>query len=257
MDKFILKNLYLGTCSWNHRDWVWEFYPRNSHPKDFLKFYAKQFNSVEINSTWYQIPEEATIKKWCEAVPKDFIFALKVPRVITHEKILENCQDELKQFLYMVDKLENKLGPLLFQFPSYFTKSYRDQLTSFIKVLPKGYKFAIEIRDKNFLGQEFYNLLNRHNIALVLTSYSRMPRLDLITSDFTYIRWIGDRKKIKKLATRWNKVVIDRSDDLRWWREKILNYLKNKISIYAYFNNHYSGYAIDTAKVFMEMLMEE
>ena len=145
------------------------------------------------------------------------------PQVITHEKVLVDCEDDINHFLKTMDALGDKLGPLLFQF-GYFNKSkfksgaeFLSLLKPFLKKLPKGYKFAIEVRNKNWLDLRFVDLLREHGVALALIDQGWMPRpwerkedFDLITADFAYVRWLGDRKGIEKMTKNWNKAIVDR-----------------------------------------------
>src|SRR5882762_5256016 len=154
------------------------------------------------------------------------------PQVITHEKVLVDCEDDLNHFLKTMDALEDKLGPLLFQF-GYFNKTkfksgaeFLALLKPFLKKLPKGYKFAVEIRNKNWLDLRFVDLLREHGVALALIDQGWMPRpwemksdLDLITADFTYVRWLGDRKGIEEKTKTWDKIIVDRRGDLLEWVE--------------------------------------
>jgi uncharacterized protein YecE (DUF72 family) len=167
-----------------------------------------------------------------------------------------------------MDALGDKLGPLLFQF-GYFNSSkfksgaeFMALLKPFLKKLPKDYKFAIEIRNKAWLNAQFADVLREHGVALTLLDQSWVPRpwemkekFDLVTADFLYVRWLGDRKGIEQLTKTWNKVVVDRNNDLKNWVDVLQQMVNDKkiLKMFAYANNHYAGHAPATVKLFMEM----
>ena len=192
--------IYLGTSAFTAAGWEGSFYPRGMQPRDFLTYYATQFATVEVDSTFYRIPSASTVTGWYKKTPPDFIFAAKVPQVITHEKVLVDCEAEFDEFISRMDVLDEKLGPLLLQFP-YFNKNafksvgeFCERLRFFPKRLQDMFtcRFAIEIRNKHWLDARFAALLREYNVALVLTDQSWMPRpdewfekFDPITADFT------------------------------------------------------------------------
>jgi uncharacterized protein YecE (DUF72 family) len=145
------ENLLVGTSSWSSTDWVGPFYPPNLKPGQFIEAYARKFRAVEIDSTYYSIPSPQVVTSWREKTPPGFIFAAKIPGVITHEKVLKDCQAELTMFLKNMELLGNRLGPLLLQFP-YFNRNvfpsrepFERRLKTFLETLPKDFKFALEI----------------------------------------------------------------------------------------------------------------
>lgn len=150
-------------------------------PADYLRFYAEHFPAVEVDSTFYACPSVQTVSNWAARTPEGFAFAVKIPQSISHEKVLVGCDAELAEFLRTMDALGAKLGPIVFQFP-FFNKSafqgrheFLDRLVPFLAKLPNSYKFAIEIRNRNWLDAEFASLLRERNIALVLQDRSWMP----------------------------------------------------------------------------------
>jgi uncharacterized protein YecE (DUF72 family) len=260
--------LLLGTSAFTANGWPGSFYPAGMRPADYLTYYATQFPTVEIDSTFYGTPSASTVKSWDEKTPSDFIFAAKVPQVVTHEKVLVNCDSEFEEFLKTMEILGPKLGPLIFQFPSFdrwkFPKqeSFLAVLTPFLKKLPDDHKFVIEIRNKTWLDARFAEMLREHNVALALTDTSFMLRpwelkqkLDLVTADFAYVRWLGDRHGIEKITQVWDKTVVDREHDLKNWvtvlKELVLN--KKIRKIFAFANNHYAGHGPATVKQFWEL----
>src|SRR5882672_7286407 len=225
--------------------------------------YATKFDTVEVDSTFYRNPALTTVQGWYSKTPPGFIFAAKVPQIITHEKMLNDCDEEMTEFLKVMDQLREKLGPLLLQF-GYFNrtafvgvKNFLNLLVPFLKKLPKHRKFAVEIRNKSWLVPQFIEALREHGVALALIDQSWMPRpaqyfekFDAITTDFTYVRWLGDRKAIETQTKVWDKIVVDRSGELSEWVDVLSTVYSRKIPIYAYANNHYAGFSPATAEMF-------
>jgi len=266
---FSLPGIFLGTSSFTAKGWEAAFYPQGMRSRDFLAYYAKQFQTVEIDSTFYGTPAASTVTSWYEKTPSDFIFAAKVPQVITHEKVLVGCEPEFDEFIERMSLLGNKLGPMLLQFPKFdrwvlnSSDDFRARLDSFLKRASNpAYRFAVEIRNKNWLDARLTDFLREHNVALALTDTSFMLRPwemkkppDLITADFGYVRWLGNRKGIEQQTTTWDKIVVDRRDDLKQWVEIFKSMVSNKkvLKIFAFANNHYAGHAPETLKLFDQL----
>ena len=261
--------LLLGTSAFTAAGWEGSFYPPGTKPRDYLTYYARQFKTVEVDSTYYGTPSAATVTGWYEKTPPDFIFAAKVPQVVTHEKVLKDCEAEFDEFVDRMVILDDKLGPMLLQFPK-FTK-YQIQADEFcrrlhfflnrVKDLPT-FRFAVEIRNKSWLDKRMTDLLREYNVALALTDTSFMPRpweikptLDLVTADFAYVRWLGDRHGIEKITQEWDKTVIDRKSDLKNWVDVLKELvLSKKIrQLFAFANNHYAGHGPGTVKMFWDL----
>jgi uncharacterized protein YecE (DUF72 family) len=256
----------LGTSSWTGEGWVGGFYPTNAKTQDFLSIYAREFDTVEIDSTFYRVPTVKTVEQWRERAPKGFIFSAKLPQRITHEKMLLDAEADLKAFVKVMDLLGDKLGPLLVQCPYYNRQTFRslgfflERLEPFLKQLPKDHQWVVEVRNRNWLSEKLYSVLRKHAVALALVDHAWMPRPrelfetgDPITADFSYIRWLGDRKRIEEITKVWNKLVIDREPEMEEWIPAMQKMLKRRLTIYAYFNNHYSGSGYESARVFSEM----
>lgn len=220
----------VGTSAFTAAGWETAFYPAGMKPAEYLAYYATKFTTVEVDSTFYRTPSVATVNGWARKVPDGFLLAAKIPQLITHEKCLKDCDEDLKYFLETMDLMGGKLGPLLFQFGYFNKKAFKSgkeflaRLEPFLKKLPKGYKFALEIRNKQWLTAEFFDLLREHKVAYALIDQAWMPRpneifekSDPITADFTYIRLLGDRKGIEKQTKIWEKVIVDRSRELMSW----------------------------------------
>jgi uncharacterized protein YecE (DUF72 family) len=262
--------ILLGTSSFTKEGWEKAFYPKGLAPREYLAYYATQYPTVEIDSTFYSKPSSAVVNGWNARTPDNFVFAVKVPRAITHDKVLVACQPEMDEFIGVMSLLGDKLGPMVLQF-RYFNRSafkssdeFLARLVPFLKCLPRDKMFAVEIRNKNWLTPQFSDVLREHNVALVLQDQSWMPgygelewKFDPITADWTYIRWLGDRNGIEQLTTTWDKEVIDRSESMRNWVDVCYRIQKRGVTIFAYANNHYSGFAPGTLKMFLNFWNEK
>jgi len=260
--------ILLGTSSFTASGWEGSFYPKGMKSANYLSYYAKQFRTVEIDSTFYGTPSAKTVESWYEKTPPDFVFAAKVPQVITHDKALVDCDAEFEGFVKTMDILGPKLGPIVFQFPSFDRWKFPKQdhflavLVPFLEKLPLDHKFVVEIRDKTWLDAKFADLLRERNVALALTDTWFMPRpweskqkFDLVTADFAYVRWLGDRKGIEKQTTMWDKTVVDRTSDLKNWVDLLKAMVNDKRirKLFAFANNHYAGFGPGTVKLFMDL----
>jgi len=271
--------ILLGTSSFTASGWEGSFYPKGLRSSDYLSYYADRFHTVEVDSTFYACPTPRTVSNWAARTPENFIFSVKVPQTITHEKVLVDCAGELQEFLTTMDLLGPKLGPMVFQFPAFdrwkfpVQKRFLDVLAPFLSKLPRDRRFAVEVRNRNWLDATLANVLRDHQIALVLQDISNMPelatlwsdsrdsadhrakrqRFDPITADWTYIRWLGDRRAIEKLTTTWDKPVVDRRKELTTWVDYCYQIRKRGVVIYGYANNHYAGHGPATIAQFINL----
>jgi len=224
----VVAPIYLGTSAFTAAGWKTSFYPAGLKPAEYLTYYATRFQTVEIDSTFYASPAAAAVIGWRDKTPKGFIIAAKVPQEITHEKCLLDCDEEFGQFVETMSLLGDRFGPLLLQFKYFNTAVFQSgaqflaRLKPFLRKLPKDKKFAIEIRNQWWIKPQFLDVLREHNVAFVLQDQSWMPgpaelfeKYDPITANFTYIRWLGDRKGIEKITKTWDKIIVDRTSDLQ------------------------------------------
>ena len=260
-------DIRVGTSAFTAAGWEGTFYPAGMQPREFLTCYATKFNTVEVDITFYRTPARSTIIGWANKTPPGFVFALKIPQVITHEKCLEDCDEEFKTFVDTAAGLgREKLGPMLLQFP-YFNRTkfktgaeFLARLPPFLKKLPKDHQFAIEIRNKNWLDEKFMETLREHNVALAVIDQAWMPgiaqltsRLDPITSNFTYGRWLGDRKGIEEQTKVRDRIIVDRRAAWSRWVDYCYQTTRRGIKVYAYANNHHAGHGPATVALFLEL----
>jgi uncharacterized protein YecE (DUF72 family) len=275
--------LKVGTSSWSNADWVGPFYPARLRPEEWIGHYAQHFDVVEVDASFYRVPSAAAVRSWQRRTPPGFLFALKVPQVITHERGLVDCERDLTDFLRAVEPLGDKLGPLLLQFP-YLAKGkdageyaggaeFRARLAQFLRAAPAGFRWAVEIRNGSWLDADLTARLQAHGAALVLTAYYTMPslsqvlrRIDPFTAGFTYARFIGDHKKMDALVEqlcaegererRWEKLAVDRSAELRAWIPGLKAALAGGRTTFVFFNNHFAGFAPGTIRQFHRLWHE-
>lgn len=231
--------LHLGTIGWSYNFWKGKFYPNKVASKDFLEYYATKFDTVEVDSTFYRIPTTQAVTKWESQTPDNFLFSFKFPRVITHIKMLKDCERETNLFLERTNLLGRKLGALLLQFPPNFGVDRFYDLAVFLQKLPKNNRYVVEVRDNQWLNSDFYSLLRTNGVVLAWVDSPNMPQSDVVTSDFLYIRLEGDRRKVNgTLGT----IEVDKAERLRMWAEKIKPTLTQNIDVYGYFGKYFSGF---------------
>ena len=234
-----MHNLHLGTIGFSYSFWRGKFYPSKTPPTDYLAYYASQFNTVEVDSTFYRIPTKQTVLNWKKQVSEGFLFSFKFPQVITHLKMLKDCQYETAVFLDRVGLLEDKVGALLLQFPPNFGVEHIADFEDFLRKLPKQRRIVVEVRNKSWLNQEFYSILESNKAALAWTDSPLMTEIDKVTAGFLYIRWEGDRKKVNGTL---GKIEVDRTGDLNLVAENIKSLASKQIEVFGYFGKYYSGY---------------
>ena len=246
-----MADLYLGTAGWSYADWSGTFYPEGLPTAQYLHHYARHLSAVEIDSTFYATPRVDVVSRWAAAVPEGFQFCPKMVRTVTHDKRLQGAEAETEAFLAVLAPLGAKLGPIVLQFECSFDPGNIDALEGYLGKLPSEQRFAVEVRDRRWLGPPLYELLARTGVALVLQDLHYMPRLDVVTTDFTYVRWIGNRDRV---PGPFNRVVVDRGRELEWWAERVFRWLSQGIRVYTFANNHYQGHAPATVAEFQAKL---
>ena len=240
-----MDRLYVGTQGWSYPSWVGSFYPAGTAAAQYLDVYASQFKTVELDTTFYAVPALSTVAGWRTRTPAGFLFAAKFPKVITHDKGLVDCAEETTVFLERMTQLDQKLGPLLLQMPPSFAATQMKALTAYLQALPTGFRYALEVRHRSWLAEavhaQLLELLLRQGVALCLVQHAWMPRLDELTSDFVYIRWLGRREDIPD--DDFSHVRLNRDKQLDVWAEQVASYLHQGRFVFGYFNNHYAGHS--------------
>lgn len=247
-----MAKLFIGTSGYIYSHWEnGVFYPVGWPKSKKLEYYCQHFNTVELNNTFYRLPGKNTFDGWYKKTPKNFIFAVKVSRFITHIKKLANCQKPWKIFLERALKLKEKLGPLLFQFPPFWKKDSK-RLKNFIEMIsknsPKGLRFAFEFRNESWCDEEIYKILKEKNCAWVIVDAPHWPKREIITADFVYIRMHGSEILFGSKYTQ---------RELKDLAQKIKKWLKQNLNVYCYFNNDAHGYAVENAKEILKLIVDK
>jgi len=222
---------YLGCSGWSYDHWIGEFYPKNIERNQWLIHYAKYFNTVEINMSFYRFPWPNMVKGWYNKTPKDFKFTFKANRQITHIKKLKNVKTLINRFYKLTDLMKEKLGCILWQFPPSLRLDLK-KLQKFCKDLNTKYNNIIEFRHNSWYCQDVYKLLNKNNIGYCIVSAPQFPEDVHVTSNIAYIRFHGKQ---------WYRYDYSQKELKQW--AKIVKNLKTK-DVYVYFNNDFNAFAV-------------
>ncbi|MFN2397886.1 MAG: DUF72 domain-containing protein [Gemmatimonadaceae bacterium] len=246
----------IGTQGWNYDAWVGPFYPDGTRPADFLPIYARAFETVEVDSTFYAIPPAKTLRGWADRTPADFKFALKLPQEITHVRKLRDSGDLATEFFTQVRELGPKLGPVLIQLGPDFGSNELPALTAFLPLIPRDLHVAIEFRHRGWIHDGIIALLAEFNIAVALTDARWIPRKTMLsladrpTADFQYIRWMGPDRDI----VDYSRIQHDRTRDLEVWAAAISQIAAKVTAVYGYVNNHFAGHSPASARQLQSLL---
>ena len=246
----------VGTQGWNYDAWVGPFYPLGTRPADFLTVYARAFDTVEVDSTFYAIPPQKTVRGWAQKVPDDFVFSLKLPQEITHERRLRNSDDLATEFFDRARELGHRLGPVLIQLGPDFGPTELPAVASFLPKLPRDIRFAIEFRQRGWIHDGVLALLAEHNVALTLSDGRWIPRKQMMqlatrpTSDFLYIRWMGQDQSI----VDYSRIQIDRARELEAWAQILWPYAEQGREVFGYVNNHFAGHSPASVRELQHLL---
>ena len=208
-------------------------------------FYARHFDTVEINNTFYRLPTAQTFDTWRESAPRGFCFAVKASRFITHMKKLKDPERSSEKFFLLAERLREKLGPLLFQLPPHW-KLNSERLREFLESLPEEHQYVFEFREASWLAPEVFELLRRHKAALCIHDFADMKVPYELTARFTYIRFHGPT------SARYAGWYSTR--ELKGWARRIESWRGRVSEVYAYFNNDPEGAAVKNALELKEML---
>lgn len=233
-----MAELRIGTSGWSYEHWKELFYPKNLSRRDWLEFYARQFDTVEINSSFYRLPKKENFENWAKKTPEDFTFSIKASRYLTHVKHLKESDGAVNKFIETLEPLGDKTGPILFQFPPNWKKDII-RLSEFLKMLPRKYRFVFEFRNNSWFDEETFSYLHKNNCAACFSSSPNFPTTETVTADFVFIRMHGAKILYgSKYSTK----------ELEQWASKIINWLRRGLDCYIYFNNDTNAYAIENAK---------
>jgi uncharacterized protein YecE (DUF72 family) len=249
----------LGTQGWNYDAWVGPFYPVGARTVDYLSLYARAFDTVEVDSTFYAIPSAKTVRDWAARVPAGFTFALKLPKEISHENRLRDAAGLAPRFFDRARELGGKLGPILIQLGPDFSPVERPALAEFLSLLPRDLRFAVEFRQRGWIEEGVLALLADHNVALALTDARWIPRRTMLalaeqpTADFAYVRWMGPNRDI----VDYSRIQFDRTRELEAWSHALRTLARLVRDVWGFANNHFAGHSPSTARDLQKLVGQD
>ncbi len=239
-----MSKLFIGTSGYSYNHWVDDFYPLDVASNKRLEYYAEYFNTVEINNSFYNLPQKKTFQKWAKSVPEDFVFSVKANRYITHMKNLMVNEEPINRLLNRAEPLGNKLGPVLFQLPPQWNLNL-ERLKKFISFLPSKQDYVFEFRNKTWYTKGVYQLLKTNNIGFCVHDHADGPSPVKVSSDFVYLRLHGPEGDYQ---AKYNE------NQLADWAENINKWQQNKLDCFVYFNNDFQAFAIDNAQKLKQLI---
>ncbi len=253
-----MQELRIGCTGWSYTPWVGAFYPPRLEQSKWLQHYSSIFDYVEVDSTFYSLPNLFTVKRWAANTPIDFRFTAKMHRAITHAKAMYNCEQQLEAFYSALAPLKEKLLCILVQLPpSISYKTGFKTLQNFASILDRQYRYAVEVRHPSWFNDNFYDFLKQEKICLVWNQLDDIKAPPILTTDFIYLRLIGDRSISEH---EFGRIQKDRSLEMQAWAAEVKRDMVMgsgsgalKIGIVAA-NNHYAGFGAATANTFRKMI---
>jgi uncharacterized protein YecE (DUF72 family) len=239
--------IHIGTSGWHYDHWKGPFYPDNTAAEEMLPYYVTHFHTVEINNSFYQLPNKATLEHWKKTVPADFIFALKGSRYITHMKKLKDPSQGVPPLLEVASVLGEKLGPLLFQLPPRWRMN-GERLDAFLEFLPRDFRYAFEFRDPSWFTDHTYKALAKRGAAFCIYHLAGRLSPKEVTADFVYVRLHGPEGAYQGQYD---------GKTLSGWAGAFSTWLNQGKEIFCYFDNDEAGYATQDALRLKEMLSKE
>ncbi len=246
----------IGTVGFGYKQWLGTFYPEKMPSRQFLPHFAQFFDSAEIDSTFYGTPRATSVNKWTANTPPTFTFCPKTPRAITHDTPIAAAAPAMLEFIASLRQMGPRLGAILVQYPAAVHAHQLTDLDAFLSHLPTTTRYAIEFRHPSWESAEVDAVLRSHNVSRVAADYGTSnehkmrPFYVSPTADFLYMRFIGWHGAFNTK----NEVKLDQTTRLQRWLTQLQPHLPNLKTIYAYFNNDYSGYSIATANQLKSML---
>lgn len=237
----------IGTSGYHYKHWVGRYYPADIKPGKMLEHYLRDFDTVELNNTFYQLPNESSFDAWRAATPRDFLFAVKGSRFITHMIKLKDPERGLTNFLPRAERLRGKLGPILWQLPPRWNVNV-ERLETFLEALPRKHRYAFELRTTSWMTDEVDELLRRYNAAFCIYELAGYQSPLDITADWTYIRLHG--------PTQFKYQGSYSDEQLAEWADRIRDWSRSLRAIYVYFDNDDSAYAVDNALTLKRMVAQ-
>lgn len=238
-------DIRIGTSGYHYKHWVGPFYPPKTPPARMLEHYVRQFDTLELNNSFYRLPTVQAFKSWHDCTPPNFVFAVKASRFITHNKKLKDPENALHNLLPRAQHLDGKLGPILFQLPPKW-KINVERLRELLEILPPEHRYAFEFRERTWLTPEVNRVLEKFNAAFCIYELAQYHTPLAITGDFSYVRLHGPA------AGKYQGSYSGRR--LKEWAAWIQQKANKLKAIYVYFDNDQEGYAAQNALTLRHMV---
>src|SRR5262245_36680849 len=230
--RFRSSGVRIGCSGWQYKHWRGHFYPADMHQLDWLEYYAERFDTVEVNNTFYRLPDAATFTAWQRRVPRRFTYAVKASRYLTHMKKLKEPAAPLALFFSRARELGRTLGPVLYQLPPRWPLNV-ERFATFLRALPRRRRHAVEFREPSWYVDEIFTLLARHRVALCLHDMAGSASGIRAVGPFVYARFHGPQK----YNGRYPDAALER------WADWLAGRAREGVPVYAYFNNDTGGHA--------------
>jgi uncharacterized protein YecE (DUF72 family) len=246
MEQRMVSQIHVGCSGWSYKHWRGIFYPEGLPQRLWFDRYAEEFDTVEINNSFYRLPQPETFEKWRDRAPPGFCYAVKANRYLTQAKKLNECEEPLQRMMTAVRHLGDRLGPMLYQLPPTL-KCNLERLESFLRILPKDVTSVFEFRDKSWYVPETYALLDRYGASFCVHDMSSAASERIAVGPIVYVRFHGG---VGKYWGRYSDEV------LLSWTDWILNQAREGRAVWCYFNNDIHGHAIEDARTLKSMIRQ-
>ncbi len=227
----------IGTSGWVYNHWRGIFYPERLPQSEWFACYAREFDTVEINNSFYRLPGETTFDKWRTQAPPGFLYAVKASRFLTHLKKLKDPEEPLRRFFERASRLGETLGPVLYQLPPHWRVNLL-RFEHFLSVLPKGYMHVVEFRDASWLTEDVFRLMECYRVAHCIHDLQPLNVPLRVTTSMVYLRFHGDPSH----GGNYPHAALEA------WAGHIAEWRGQGLDVFAYFNNDIGGYALENAK---------
>ncbi len=240
-----MAQIRIGTSGWHYKHWVGRYYPVDIKPPEMLNYYLRDFDSVELNNTFYHLPKETSFDTWRKSVPSNFVFAVKGSRFLTHMIKLKDADRGIVNFVPRAKRLGRKLGPILWQLPPKWNVNV-ERLQDFLSKLPRGIRYAFELRNMTWMTDRIYDVLQKHRAAFCIYELAGYQSPIELTAKWTYVRLHG--------PTQFKYQGSYSNAQLEKWAQRIDDWARKLDRIYVYFDNDDSAYAINNALTLKHIL---
>lgn len=240
-----MTQIRIGTSGFHYKHWVGPYYPENIKAAAMLDHYVRDFDTVELNNTFYQLPKESSFDAWRRSVPSDFVFAVKGSRFLTHMIKLKDADRGIWNFVPRAQRLGHRLGPILWQLPPKWNVNV-ERLEEFLGKLPRGLRYAFELRDPSWMTDAVYEVLRKYNAAFCIYELAGYQSPMELTARWTYVRLHGPTQF--KYQGSYSAALLET------WASRIDQWSRKLDAVYVYFDNDDSAYAVKNALTLKKLI---